>query len=140
MHHGDAIGDGERLFLIVGHIDGGKPELLAHAPDLLAHGVPQAGVQVGKRLVEQQALGPDHQRPRERHPLLLAARELIDAPLQMRLHAHRLERVPHALSGLALRDTALLEAKGDVFRNGEMRPQGEALEHHPRIAQRGGPG
>ena len=99
--------------------------------------MPQAGVQIGKGLVEQQALGPDHQRAGERYPLLLAARKLIDAPAEVRFHAYRLERVPHSLLGLAPRDPALLQTKGDVFGHREMRPQGEALKHHARIAQVG---
>ena len=52
------------------------PSLLLQLADLHAHRLAQLGVEVRQRLVEQQHVGPDDQRARQRDALLLAAREL----------------------------------------------------------------
>ena len=52
------------------------PQLLLQPADLRAHLHPDLGVEIGQRLVEQQDVGVQHQRAGQRHPLLLAAREL----------------------------------------------------------------
>src|ERR1700730_9190261 len=44
--------------------------------DLETHFFAQIGVEIGERLVQQQDLRLDHQRPSERHALLLAARNV----------------------------------------------------------------
>ena len=76
VHHGDAVGDAHRLVLIVGHQDGGEAELALQPLDLDLHVEPEVAVERGERLVEQQDRGLDGQRAGERHPLLLAARQL----------------------------------------------------------------
>ena len=53
----------------------------------------QLGVQRSERLVEQQHGRPQHQRPGQRDPLLLAAGQLVRPPLRVRLHLHQLERL-----------------------------------------------
>ena len=76
VHHGDAVGKRQRLALVVGDEDEGAADLLVHAAQLILHGVAQLQVECGKRLVEQQHLGPHDERPRQRHALLLAAGKL----------------------------------------------------------------
>ena len=73
-HHHQAVGHGQRLLLVVGHHHGGQPELALQLADLDPHVLAQLGVEIGQRLVEQQHVGPEHQRARQRHALLLAAR------------------------------------------------------------------
>jgi hypothetical protein len=51
----------------------GQSELLLQLADLDANLVPQLGVEIGERLVEQQDVGLDDERPGERDALLLAA-------------------------------------------------------------------
>ena len=53
-----------------------RPSWLLQLADLDPHLLAQLGVEVGERLVEQQHVGPDDERARQRHALLLAAREL----------------------------------------------------------------
>ena len=70
-----------------------KPELLLQLADLDAHFVPQLGVEIGQRLVEQQDVGLDHERARERHALLLAARQLARQALGKAFEPHEAQHL-----------------------------------------------
>ena len=59
--------------LIVRHVHRGDAERIVQAADLRAHLLAQIGIQVGQRFIQQQHLGFDHDRPRQRDALLLAA-------------------------------------------------------------------
>ena len=74
--HGDPVGQAERLALVVGDEDGGHAELALDFLDLDLHRRAQVPVERRERLVEQQHLGPDDERARQRDALLLAAGEL----------------------------------------------------------------
>ena len=75
-HHHHPVGELKRLLLVVGDEDRGQAHLVVQppqpAPQLLAH----LCIQRAERLVEQQHARLDRQRPGQRHPLPLAAREL----------------------------------------------------------------
>ena len=73
VHDDDAVGDGQCLFLVVGDIDGGDAELLLQLAHLLADMAAKLGVEVGKRLVEQQHFGLEHHGTGHGDALLLAA-------------------------------------------------------------------
>ena len=73
FHHGDAVGHGERLFLVVRDVQEGDAHLALDALQLDLHLLAQLEVERAQRLVEQQHRRPVHQRPRQRHALLLAA-------------------------------------------------------------------
>ena len=53
----------------------------------------QLGVEIGQRLVEQQDVGLDHERPRERHALLLPARQLARQALREAFEAHQAQHL-----------------------------------------------
>src|SRR5207244_5663179 len=76
VEHGEAVGEGERLLLVVGDEDGGDAELALDAADGVAQLDADLGVEGAKGLVEQQHLRVTGEGTGERHPLLLAAREL----------------------------------------------------------------
>ena len=46
-HHGDEVGHGQRLRLVMGDVERGGPEALAEALDLPAHGHAQASIEIG---------------------------------------------------------------------------------------------
>ena len=84
-HHGDHVGEGQGLHAVVRDVDGGDLELLQEGAQLLARLLPQLGVEVAERLVEEDDARLGHQRPGQRHPLLLPAGELgRRAPLESR--------------------------------------------------------
>ena len=51
VHHGDSVGDGQGLLLIMGDIDGGDPNLPLDALDDVAHLHAQLRIQIGQRFV-----------------------------------------------------------------------------------------
>jgi hypothetical protein len=77
IHHHDAVGDRQRLFLVVRDEDGGDAEFALDRADLVAQRHAHLGVERRQRLVEQQQLGLGRQRAGQRHALLLAAGQLV---------------------------------------------------------------
>src|SRR5439155_4777952 len=90
------VGGGVR---VVGDHDDGLPVLADRVAQEAQHLGAGAGVEVTGRLVGEDHLGPGHQGPGARHPLLLAAGQLGRAVLEPVLQAHRLDHhlVPVAL-------------------------------------------
>ena len=80
--HRNEIGHGERFGLVVRDVEGRGTEPVAEALDLAAHGQAQAGVEIRQRLVHQKRRGIAHDRPRQRDPLALPARELAWTSLE----------------------------------------------------------
>ena len=78
------MGELHGLRLVVRHVDGGEAELALHGQQLEAQLLAHLRVDVRERLVEEDEVGVGHERPRERHPLLLAAAQLARVlPLQL---------------------------------------------------------
>ena len=134
FQNGHAVGNGERLFLVVCDIDGGESELLADAADLGAHLETQLGVEVGERFVEKEAARTDDQGAGQGDALLLSAGKLRDLAVGVGFHAHVGQRAGHALFDFRPRYATFLQSEGDIPRHGEVRPEGVALEHHARVA------
>src|SRR5439155_11181801 len=82
IHDRDQVGRGHGLGLVVGDVDGGVAIFIMQATDFEPHLLAQIGVEVGERLVEQQGLRLDDQRARQRHALLLPAREFAGIALR----------------------------------------------------------
>ena len=69
------IGNRQSLFLIVGDVGDRKVEALLQFPNVLAHPPPEFGIEVRKRLVEQQNLRFENKGASHGNALLLPARE-----------------------------------------------------------------
>ena len=95
-HADDAIRHGGRLDLVVGDQDRRDTELLLERLDLGPHGQTERRVEIGERLVEEQELRLLDQGARERHPLLLAARQLARPPLEKLPDMHEIGGGPDA--------------------------------------------
>ena len=78
VHHDDAIGHRQRLFLVVRDHDRRDPDALVQAADLGAQIRAHAGIERGQRLVQQQQAG--RQRERARHAPRAAAGRRKAAP------------------------------------------------------------
>ncbi len=72
-HHHNRIAQGQRFFLVVGHIDERDPEAFVHSFDLHLHILPHFQVERGQRFVKEKYLGLIHNSPGNSHPLLLPA-------------------------------------------------------------------
>ena len=93
MHDADAIGERERLLLIVRHQDRGHPEPALHLADGLAQLDADLGIQRAEGLIEQQHLRLVRERARHGDALLLAARELSRQPIGVALERHQLQQL-----------------------------------------------
>ena len=131
IEHRDPVGQRQRLALVVGDVDERRAGLAVHAAQLDLHLQPDLEVERRERLVEQQHLGPVHERPRQRDALQLPAGQLVRAPPLVARPgapgaAPRRTRVARSL-----RDTRCdAQAEGDVAGDVEVREQRRALEDH----------
>ncbi len=89
-HHGDAVGHDQRLFLVVGHQDEGDPDLALQLDQFDLHVFAHLLVQRAERFVQQQHLGLQDQRARQRHPLALPARQGMRRARAIAFQAHHL--------------------------------------------------
>ena len=97
----DLVGDLERLLLVVGDEQAGDVDLVVQPAEPAAQLVAHPGVERPERLVEQQHLGLDGERPGQRHALALAAGELRRVPLGVALELHQVEQLVDPLPDLA---------------------------------------
>ena len=93
FHHRDAVGEAERLLLVVGDEHRGGVRRAQDVAHFVAHPAAQRRVEVRERLVEQQDRGIGCERPRDRDPLLLATRELVRAAAPLVAEADELEHL-----------------------------------------------
>ena len=82
MHH-DPVGKRHRLDLVVGDENGGDVQGFLQPLDLDARLVAQLGIEVGKRLVEQEHLRFAHDGAADGDALALAARQLRGPPVDV---------------------------------------------------------
>ena len=86
----------------MGDEDGGDPELALDFLDLDLHGGAQVPVERRERLVEQQHLGTDDERARQRDALLLAARQLARSAVLQTVKLHERQRLRNPARDLGL--------------------------------------
>ena len=115
-------------------------ELLLQAHQLVLHAGTDQRIEGGKRLIHQQDVGIDRQRPGEADALLLATRELARPGILVAGEAHRFDPLPGTIQPLILGHALDLEAIGDVFDDGAMRQQAKLLEYHRHLLAAEGAG
>ena len=129
-HDGDARGHGHGFFLVVRDHHAGHADLLDDVHQLDLRFLAQLLVQRAQRLVQQQQLRLLGQAARQRHALLLAARQLVRLALGELAQLHQLEHGLDALGDLVLGQAVAPQAEGDVVPHAQVREQRVALEHH----------
>ena len=134
MDHRDHVGQRQRLGLVVGDIDEGDAGAALQLLQLAAHVLAELGVEIGQRLVEQQDFRLDHEAPRQRHALLLAARQLVGIALLEAGQVHLRQDVRDLPLRLGRRHLADLQAEHDVLVHRLVRPHRVVLEHHAHAA------
>ena len=104
------------------------------APQLLAH----LGVERAERLVEQQHLRLDRERPREGDALALAARQLRGVAVGQPVELDELQELRHARADLVLgeapRARPHAQAEGDVLEHRHVAEERVVLEHEADAA------
>src|SRR3984957_7720107 len=133
-HDDEAVGHGQRLLLVMGDHHGRQFQLALQLADFHPHVLTQLGVEIGQGLIEQQHIGPEHQRAGQRHALLLAAGQLARQPVAELLEPHQAQDFRDLRRHLRLRHLAHFEAEGDVLGHRHVRKQRVALEYESGIA------
>ncbi len=87
-----------------------------------------------ERLVEQQHRGPVHERPRQRHALLLPARQLARLGPLPPAQLHQLQRLGHARADLVPVHLPALEPEGHVVLHVQVLEQRVALEDRVHVS------
>ena len=122
--HGYLVGDRQRLVLVVGHQDSGRPRGAQDGVHIGTHRGPEVGVERRERLVEQDDLGLDGEGAGEGHSLLLAARELVGVAAGQAGQAYGIEQVGHLTAALAAG-----KPEGDVRSHVEVGEKASFLGH-----------
>src|SRR5208283_1186123 len=129
-HYSEPVGERQRFVLIMRDDDESGVELALNLLELELRLLAQFSVEGAERLVEQQELRPRRQRPGERHALLLAARDLVDAARAKVRQLNDVEKLLNSFFHSLSREPLAAQAKGDVLEDVEMRKQRIGLEHH----------
>ena len=117
-HHRDAVRHFHRLGLIVRDEDAGEPHPVMQIAQPDAQALSHLGIQRAERFVQQQQLGLDRQRARQRNALPLSAGYLLGIAVREVADAQQIQQRLHARTDLArrrpLRACAHLQAKPDI--------------------------
>ena len=137
-HDDDAVGEFERLLLVVGDEDGGVAGGVVDFAQPAAQLAADLRVERAERLVEQQHLGLDRHGAGERDALALAAGELRRIALLQAGELHEVEQFGGAAADLGLgrprRAGPDLQAEADILGHGHVPEQRVVLEHEADIA------
>ena len=136
--HPDALAHPERLQLVRRRVEHRRAELPVQPLELRAHVVAELGVEVGQRFVEEQQARAADEGAADRDPLLLASARGFGLAVEDVPDAEHFRHLAHPGPDLGPRDAGLAEGIGEVLEDGEVRIEGEGLEHHrdPAIGRR----
>ena len=137
-HDRDPAAHRHRLDLVVGDVDGRRPEALVDPGDLGAGLDAELRVEVRQRLVHQEHRRLADDRPAERDALALAARQLLRLAVEQLLEAEDPGRVVDPLLDVGLRDLPELQPERHVVADRHVRVERVALEDHRDVAILGG--
>ena len=130
VEHQDPVGHGHGFQLIMRHIYRRIADPAVQLAQFRPHLTAQLGVQIGKRLVEQENRRIAHDRPAHGHPLALPSGQLPRQPVEVIGKAEQFGGPPHLLVDLLLAGPPHPEREGHVFRHAEVRVQRVRLEYH----------
>ncbi len=134
IHHGDPVGDGERLLLVVSDEQGRDAELRLDAADLIPKLHPHLRVERGQRLVEQQNARASDECTRKGNTLLLSAGELVGVTLAQVAEADHVECFGRAATAVVDIHFSHPQPELDVLQDGHVREERIRLEHHADVA------
>ena len=130
----DLIGDSERLFAVVGHVEDGRMDGGEDRAHLDQEVLTEGAVKGSEWFIQEYESGIRRQRACQSDPLLFSSGERADGAVLVAGEAHQVEHLGHACADGISTEAPHLEAKGDVSRYGAVREQGIVLEHQPESA------
>ena len=134
VHDHQAIGERERLVVVVGDEQDGEAEPYEEGTQLGDEAFAQGTVEGTERLVEHQEARRSRERAGQRDALLFAAGKLRDPAVFESGHADERERVPRSGLDLGAWDALHAEPERDVADDIAMGKQRVVLEHEPEPA------
>ena len=132
-HDADRIGHREGFVLVVRDEERRHALGLEDRAHLEREALAEIHVEVGEGLVQQQELRTRGEGTRERHALLLPARQLMRIARGPRFEADRREQLAYAVPARCLRRPA--QAERDVALDGEVGKERVVLEHDAHAAR-----
>ncbi len=133
LHHRDAVAKAQRLVDIVAHIEDRPLVGIEQAHEILLEHAFQMGVQGAEGLVQHEDAGPGRQHARQRHALLLSARELRRIALAEAAQAEAFQFLGDDPRPLFFSHLAP-DAGADIVGHGEVREEHVVLEQQRRLA------
>ena len=133
----DAVGQGERLALVVRDVHESGAGLPVDAAQFHLHLEPDLEIERRERLVQEQHARAIDEGAREGDALHLATGQLVGPPLAVALESHQHERLGHALGALGSLDSGHTQPERHVVSHVEVREQCGALEDHVERAAMG---
>ena len=130
VHDPEARPEGHGFFLVVSDDDEGDAQALLDVDELELGMLAQLPVERRQRLIEQQQLRALHQRPGQRHPLPLAAGELMRFARTEAAHFHDVEDLPDLAADLLAAEALLFQSEGHILLDTHVREERIGLEHH----------
>ena len=130
----DAVRHRHRLDLVVGDVQRRAADASMELQQLGAHLDPQERVEVRERLIHEERDRVADDRPTERDPLALPARQLARIPRQHPLEAEQLRDLGDLGGHLGLGLAAHLQREAEVALDGHVRIERVVLEDHRDIA------
>src|SRR5690606_31114543 len=134
MEYGHAVGHGQRLALVVGHVHHRHAQALVQVLDLHLHVLAQLLVQRTEGFVHQHQLRFEHQRSGQRHTLLLTTGELAWIAIAEAVELHHGQGAFDPLADVGARHAAYAQGERQVLGHGHVREQRVVLEHHAYVA------
>ena len=134
VHHRDPVRHCQRLFLVVRHVDERDADLPLDALELELHRLPELQIERAQRLVQEEGARIVDQRARQRHALLLPARELRRLPARVLSQPHDREELLHPARRLLRAHLLAPGAEGDVVGDGHVGEERVVLEHSVHVA------
>ena len=138
VHHRDAIGQLQRLFLVVGDEHRDQAKLLVQLAQPAAQADAHLRVQRAERFVKQQQVRLNRQRAGQRHALALAAGQLRRIAAAEAVQLHALQQVLHPRGDPGTRRARAprshAQAECDVLGHAQVAEQRVMLEHQADAA------
>lgn len=128
FHYRQAVRQAHGLALVVRHVQECDADLVVNQVQFNEHALAELEVQRGQRLVQQQHPRLVHQRPRDRHPLFLAARNLVGLLPRLILHLDQGQHLGHLRLDLLPGAFGDLQPESDIVPHRQVRKQRIALE------------
>ena len=128
VEHRQPVAHGQRLVLVVRDVDEGDADLALDPLELDLHLLAELEVERPQRLVQQQHLGAVDDRPGERDPLALAARQLRRLAVAVAASCTIASASGDTLGALAPGDAAHAQPVADVVGDSHVREERVVLE------------